>query len=65
MKIICFNLYNSNNSTIISIISLIFGCFATRQWCPGTTAVISYYLLLFFVLYELFEIISAVRGGTH
>ena len=35
MKRICFNMYNSNNSTIISIISLIFRCFATRQWCQS------------------------------
>ena len=58
-------MYNSNNSTIICIISLILGCFATLEWCPGTTRVKTYYLLLFFVLYSLFEIISAVRGGAH
>ena len=57
-------MYNSNNSTIIWIITLILG-FATLEWCPGTTPVISYYFLLFLVLYELFEIITGTKGGTH
>ena len=57
-------MYNSYNSTIIRIISIILVCFAILEWCICTTRVITYYLLLVFVLYELFEIISAVRGGT-